>query len=313
MLSSLIEVILPSFRADAENLRDLDSIIKQRSSEINPAYSINYEVNRKDSLRFETADVEELIKERNGIETRIERVKIKIEADTSPKLEFNVIFDDYLRIEGECDDRAKLVLLATDVRTLVRERMRNRSLRNGTRITAAGVAALVAVVGYLAFSVFMTSHYTQTANDALNRYYQIGSQQSLDHARAEQQFLDKYDGISRSNDIKSELSFLVQSQIRQIQSDIETSRSTGNAPPTPANPWWLYSVYILLGIGSTCAALILAVSYIIYPTSKATFVIGDEIKRQARLAVIRERLIWGIGVTFLLGIASAIVVSAAHI
>ena len=313
MLASLSDVILPSFRADAESLRDLDSIIKQDSSEINPAYSISYEVHRKDSLRFETADVEELIKERNGNETRIERVRIKVGAESSPKLEFKVIFADHLRIEGECDDRAKLVLLASDVRTLVRERMKSRSLSNSTRVFAASVAALIAVVGYLAFSVFMSAHYTQNANDALNRYYQIGNRQALAYATTEQQLLDKYSGIVYNNNITSGISFLVQSQVSQIRHDIAASNGAGNSPPSPANPWWLYSIPIFLGLGSACAALVLGVSYIIYPTSKAIFIIGDEIRRQARLAIIRERLIWGIGVTFLLGVASAIVVSAAHI
>jgi hypothetical protein len=162
--ASIDEDVLQTFRVDAEAFRNLDSIIRQRCGDIDPKIHPEYDVLRADGLRYTTTDVEDLARERNGQETRIRAVRVKIGGEKDEAIRFSVAFKDDVSISGESDDRANLILLASDVRSLIREQMKSRrSMRREVRLFVVGLALLVGFVG-------MTLSGSQYANNFYSKF-----------------------------------------------------------------------------------------------------------------------------------------------
>jgi hypothetical protein len=307
--ASLDEIVLRSFRVDTEALRNLDSIARQRASEIYDSLSIEYDVLRADSLKYTTSDIEELIRERNGTETQILSVKLRIGKEKDNRFNFEVTFTQHVKISGESDDRASLILLASDVRSLIREQMRSRrSIGLRTRIIAAVSVGAIACITFMAYgSQYLNSFYAKT-NTQYNHLEQADDRNIASAVKSMQQTLSKYQAQAHSNSIASEQKFMSEAEVAQLRYDITNGLSISNpAGLTPNSPWWADSLPAFLGVWIVISAITWSVSYLIYPPAGAVFLIGDEIRRQAKQTKLRERLVWGIGATFVLGIASALV------
>jgi hypothetical protein len=312
MPASIDEEVLPSFRVDSEGLRDLDSIIRQRSSEIDPDTSVTYEVSRKDTLNYSTSDVEEIISERNGSETRLQSIKVIAKSGNAGNFNFTVNFNNNLRITGECEDRAKLLLLSSDVKALIRERMRGKILKRSTRTTAVVTGGAIGLIAYLIFSLIAGSHYTQLSEIAANKFERSDKAELVTQANNKQTLLKEYNSAIKQHNMQSEIDFLAQVQRNSLKESLPTTFNLGQETfgYTSINPWWISSRYLYLAAAFTFAVIALAVSYVFYPNSDATFVIGDEIKRQKQLAQIRDKLIWSVGVAFVIAVVASIAVSA---
>lgn len=311
MAASLNETVLESFCVDAEGLRDLDSIVRQRCQEIDQSAVVEYDILRKDSLRYRTGDIEDLIKERNGNETRIQQVAMNAHTANPDRLKFEVEFDKSLRITGESNDRASLVLLASDVRALIRERMRGRTpMSRRTRSIITSIALVAGLVGYFIFS----NVYTNQWSTRIDREYQVSqnlyNRQSHIEMSTYRTMLARYRNLGSHASPNAELAFLVQHDLFQMRDQLAYDQAYAAEPRNTAEPWWGNSNYLLLAAGIILAGAVGAASYIAYPNAGAIFMIGDEVRRQTKKAQRRDRLVWGIGVTFVLGIASAIVASA---
>jgi hypothetical protein len=311
MAASINEVILTSFVADPEGLRDLDSIVRQRCQDMTPPYAISYKVTRRDSLRYDTEDIETLLKERNGEETHIESVEIQAEVEQNG-LKFFVSFGRNVTISGESEDRANLVLLASDVRALIRDHMKSRGSGNWrVRVMIAALAAFF--IGLFGFAQF-TSVYSSNNSEKYNAQYQRFAMTADAQMRREntniQSLITKY-RQSPPNGTVDAIKFLTQVQILQLGILDDQNTQNISAPIGNSNdPWWVASAFLPIVIGIVLAGLAFGIGYLVYPRAEAVFLIGEEIRRQVRLAKIRDRLIWSIGATFILGIASGIVATA---
>src|ERR1700733_15098184 len=129
MTSQVSDIVLENFRISEEDFRDLDSVVRRHCR------TVKYYVHKGRSLGdYDTADVEDVVNDRNGFETRIE--SILIHATGADDLKFNIEFYDEAAINGECEDRARLVLLATDVRSVIRDRMKGGTQKRKTILQA---------------------------------------------------------------------------------------------------------------------------------------------------------------------------------
>ena len=119
MAAQIDEMALENFIASEDDFRDLDSIIRRHCE------SVRYYVYKGSVLGgYDTNDVEDLLTERNGVESRI--ASVALHAAGEDALKFNVEFDGLVVIKGECEDRARLVLLTTEARAVIRNRMKGR-------------------------------------------------------------------------------------------------------------------------------------------------------------------------------------------
>jgi hypothetical protein len=215
MASQVEDMVLENFRISAEDFRDLDSVVRRHCQ------TVKYYVHKGSSLGdYDTADVEDLVNDRNGAETRIE--SILLHATGADGLKFNIEFDGLVGMNGECADRARLVLLATDVRSVIRDRMKGVTLKRKTVLQVA--AAVFFVLGYLGFQQIQNSY----AND-FNARYSAQVSQSSDAASLEQantaiastqRLLSQATTALSRHNLNAEVDFLIQQQIVQLRQEI---------------------------------------------------------------------------------------------
>jgi hypothetical protein len=301
------ELVLTSFRVDADALRYLDAIVRQHRPNIAGNSAIKYTVQRNDALEYDTADVEQIIRERNGTETRIEAIKLQL--DEPQSLTFSVDLAGEARIKGVSEDRAQLLQVASDVGRLMRDRMRGKGARRTTILRAA--AAVAFVVGYIVFQQIQTAQVNRlnaqysAQNSKVTAPYlrQMNALNSSDRA-----LLGKGESSVSKSDLKAEVDFLAQQQINQLRQQVISSNENQatQAAKYPSSPWWATSWWLLTAVASICAAFALGVSYLALPGRASVFLIGDEIRRQVVIER-RQRAIWGAGATIAGGVVSSII------
>ncbi len=309
MPAQIEETVLDSFRLAVEDLRDLDAILRARCKEIDPDLGLEYDVRRRDGLRYSTADVEDIVKERNGSETRL--VSVMIRSEMPDLLRLKVSFTDKLRISIEGQDRARVVLMASDIRNLARERMaRPRRPFGGRHIAAASVLAIVTFLagilymfGYLAIQSAAEGR-QNALFDKQNAAY-LAAERSATVA-AEKASLAAVKTLLKSDSVSAKLDFLVSEDVRRGVSDVAISGAP-QIPDSLVPPWYLFpSVFIspFVAWGAAYAAL-----RFLWPESESVFLVGHEIARLSARQRRREHIVWGIGVALALGVISSIIAS----
>jgi hypothetical protein len=310
MTSQVGDMVLENFRISGEDFRDLDSVIRRHCR------TITYYVHKGSSLGdYDTADVEDVVNDRNGVETRIESVLVHA---TGPDgLKFNIEFDDEVAMNGECTDRARLVLLATDVRSVIRDRMKNGTPRRKTILQV--VAVVFFILGYLGFLQIQNSY----ANDFNARHMAQVAQSSTaaDQKQANTAVLSTQRLLSQAttalsrHDLNAEIDFLIQQQIGQLRQELtsdqamEAITSSSDTPSNPTPPWWSTSGWLLLAVACVIAAITVGFGYLVLPSNKSVFLIGDEKRRQDRANNRRTQLRWTIGGGFIVSIVSGLLLS----
>jgi hypothetical protein len=215
MTSQVGDMILENFRISDEDFRDLDSVIRRH------CHTIKYYVHKGSSLGdYDTADVEDVVSDRNGAETRIESVLIH--ATGADGLKFNIEFYDEVAMNGECADRARLVLLATDVRSVIRDRMKGGTPRRKTILQV--VAAVFFILGYLGFQQIQNSYANEFNARQMSQVSQSADTADQKQANAavlsNQKLLSQATTALSRHDLNAEIDFLIQQQIRQRQQSL---------------------------------------------------------------------------------------------
>src|ERR1017187_1067699 len=149
MAGQIDEEVSHNFIVSEDDFKDLDAIVRRHCD------TVRYYVYKGSILGgYDTDDVEVLLEERNGSGTKIRSVILQ--ATGSDGLKFNVDFQEVVGINGESEDRASLVLLATEARGLIRDRMKGVTPQRRNILYA--VAAIFFFVGYLAFQQYQISY-----------------------------------------------------------------------------------------------------------------------------------------------------------
>ena len=299
MAGQIDEEVLDSFRAGADDFRDLDSIIRRHCQ------TVRYYVYRGSTLGgYDTDDVEVLLKDRNGSEAKIESVILR--AAGLDGLQFNVHFHNAVAIDGECEDRASLVLLATETRGLIRDRMKGGTLQRRNMLYV--IAAIFFVLGYFVFQQYQSSAINKydTAQGALAA--QTSGQYQRELETSTQELLSQATASFSKHNLVAEVGFLVQQQIGQLRQQLSAQDSKSSAASEP--PPWATSYWLLLGVAIATAAVMVGYAYLALPANNSVFLIGDEKQRQDRADKRRTQIRWGIGVPLVLGIFSSVIATA---
>jgi hypothetical protein len=256
---------------------------------------------------YDTDDVEVLLKERNGSGARIESVLLH--ATRSDGLKFNVNFEDGVSINGESDDRASLVLLATETRGLIQDRMKGVTPQRRNILYA--IAVVFFLVGYLAFQQYQISYannFSTAQTSKTNRADAAYRQKENAAIVPTQTLLSQAENALSKHDLSAEIGVLLQQQIQQWRQQIIYTAE----PVTPSQnpPSWSTSYWLAFAVGCAVAAAAAGVvRYLVLPGSGSVFLIGDEKRRQKRAKKRRTLIIKGIGLTLIVGIAASLLAS----
>jgi hypothetical protein len=299
------EEVLETFRVSEDDLKDLDSIVRRHCQ------TVRYYIYKGSTLGgYDTDDVEVLLKERNGSGTKIESVMLH--AAGSDGLKFDVDLHDTVNISGESEDRASLVLLATEVRGLIRDRMRGGIPQR--QIILLAIATVFFFLGYLAFQHYQITYannYSAAQGAQNNRI--TASYRQREHAATvpNQALLSQATSALSKHDLRAEITVLLQEQIEQWRMDIIANEE----PIVPASdpPAWSTSFWMAVMVGGTATlAAVGAIGYLVLPSNRSIFLIGDEKRRQERAKQLRANIKWVIIAGIAVSVISGFILSHLH-
>jgi hypothetical protein len=301
MAAQIDEVVLDSFRVDEDDFRDMDSIVRQHCE------TVKYYVYIKGAQGgYDTDNVARLLKERNGIETRI--MSVRLHATGAEGLRFNVEFDDTVRINAECDDRYRLVLLTTETRAVIKDRMKGRTPKR--QVILQAVAVIFFILGYFGFQQFQSNYANRFDAEQLSQSNRLTAPylRELKAATPSSQELlaQAVNALSKKN-LNAEISFLVGQQIAQLQQQVITNKESQVAKPYSSLPSWASSFWLTVAAAGATAAMAVGIGYLTLPSSQSVFLIGDEKYKQERADKRRENIKWSVIAAFVVSLATGII------
>lgn len=218
--ASIDEIVAESFRVNVEAFKNLDSILQQRCHESSSNLYVEYLVSRADSLKYTTRDIDDITRERNGSETRIKSVLAKISGAENSDLTFSVQFSDRVKISGESDDRAALVLLASDVRSLLREEVKTRSsITWWVRMLITMGGFFLGLLGSQLVGASYSSNFYNQLDAQSTRIQTAQASRLADVGHSIRQTLNSYDSIFASNDELKKQNFLLETDLVELHYD----------------------------------------------------------------------------------------------
>jgi hypothetical protein len=284
MTAQIDELVLDNFKVSESDFRDMDSIVRRHCK------TVKYYVYKGSTLGgYDTDDIDDLLGERNGIETRI--VSVRLHATGPEALKFNVDFDDTVGINGECEDRARLVLLATEARAVIQDRMKVKAPKRKTILQV--LAVMFFFLGYFGFQQYQNNYVNE-----------LRAEQAAQAGRLTAPYQRELAAAAPSN--QKLLSQALNALSKQIISDRE---SQVTSPIYSAPPWWSGSYWLVIAVSGAAAAIAVGIGYITIPSSGSVFLIGDEQRRQEQSDKRREHIRWGILVALVVGVASGFISS----
>jgi hypothetical protein len=332
------QVILPVFRLDTETLLDLDAILRDRLRDISSNATLEYEVSRQDGLRYATSDASSIIRERNGRTSRI--VSIEAKADDSPNVKLSLLFRDVAQLNLGGDDRAKIALLATDMRSLLRERSAVRVLvpKGWALYPLACVVWILSTIGYLTLDAMRDAQVEQRHEAQVAAYQAESARLSKEDERLEaeeakveadaakrdaevaRQGQRQAEQVMRSGDILAKINFLISREIASLRESEEYFSSQANAnsaDDAQAAPSREYPVYpergpyrdiLPLAVPTGFTFAIVGILWLM-GRRRSIFMIGDQIVDETRRRTLYDRILWGGIGALLLGIVSSVIAS----
>ncbi len=241
-----------------------------------------------------------------------------------PALSMTLAFksDEGLRLEAEGADRARVALLASEIRSLARERMRGRGSGQKGAAFKYGLPVAVGLVTAVVL-IYLTSWYSNQAyEDAEREYERVVEAYQRENVNAHGLELASLDESLREMNrvlvdgtVEQKVDVLVREARRQANEARVTASSGAafrdNYPEFPEPDTLIGKVGpALLLVPPAVGALtyVLLNSLVLRP--ERVFLIGAEVKRRATLDRRRDRVIWAVGVAFAVGVASSLAVTA---
>ena len=305
MAGQIDEDVLDIFIASEDDFKDLDAIVHRHCQ------TVRYYVYRGSALGgYDTDDVEVLLKERNGSGTKIESVMLH--ATGSDGLKFNVDFQDVVGINGQSEDRASLVLLATEARGLIQDRMKGVTPQRRNILYA--VAAIFFFVGYLVFQQYQISSansFNAAQTTKTNRAEAVYRKKENAAIVPTQTLLSQAESALSKHNLSAEIGVLLQQQVQQWRQQIIFNAEP--IIPSQDPPSWSTSYWLAVAVGcATAAAAIGVVRYIVLPGSGSVFLIGDERRRQERSKQLRANIKWVIIAGSIVSVVTGFILSHLH-
>lgn len=310
MPAQINEMLLDRFRVDAETLRDLDAILHQRGQEIDPNVDILYQIWRRDGLQYETRDIEEVLRERNGPETGLTTLVAK--SIDSTALELALTLSDSLKLHLKSEDRGKAVFAASDLRSLARERM--RASASPFPVSHTFIAMAVAMLTF--FGVFFYDMWESDRRSAeydaaravWEQEYEAWQQNRSSRAQQKaESFRAQADAAIASGSTDDRLNLLIEQQARELEEAARVDRDRPESPDYESSN--ISSMLLTYGAAVAAFGLTRVSLALAWPERQSFFLIGDGLVRDRKRQQRRERWVWGVAISLGLGVISSILAS----
>ncbi len=255
------------FYLDEERLRKINSIISERLKQVDNDFSPTFQLHRQDNYTYSTNDINDIIEEENSDYKKITTLNIKFEErldEQDVPLKISLKFDkSSCFFEMEGDDRDYIYLFYSDLREYISNEV--CKIRRIFRKTVKNILLYISLIGMISITILMMLSLQQ--KDELSITTEIALE---------------------SKEIMTKIDHLI-----ELSSQNSSLRET--------NPYigvMLFSVILILL--ATISSGIVSIIYKLRPNS--IFLFGKEIGREETRKKWRERLIWGIGLAFFLGL-----------
>lgn len=335
MPASVDEQLTESFRVTERALRDLDSIAQKSVAALNPTGAVRYRVTRAGRYEVDASDINAVVSERNGQSSRLTGISILI--DGGPALKVEVVIEEGIRIFGSGVDDPSFEHLIQEIRALAQDSMKGRKARVLGLPWFFFIPLLVGLLCYVLYAllvIFPQEQEWATYNSKVEQYYKDRDAQEAAYANcakgrsteeAERERLGARRDLQvkdlaqqgamlvKKGTIDERLRYLVKvlASEAQYSTDIDAITSTECKYPelsgfprldlTNRSDSWLWG---LLPYIST--ALALGILVLVSRRPERVFLIGSGVERQAKAERIRDRWLWGVVATLILGIVSSV-------
>jgi hypothetical protein len=204
------------------------------------------------------------------------------------------------------------VLLATEARSVIQDRVKGRRPRRATILQFVALVCLaLGYFGFQSFQSFYTNHFN-AQHEAQAKKVAAPYQRELKAVEpSNHTLLNEATTALAKHNISSELGFLLEQQIIQLRQDVIFANE--NQTPVIADPAvppsWSRSFWLAVAVAVAFAGIVTGIGYLVLPSDESVFLIGGEKRGQQRLSIRRERITWSIIVAFLVGVAASLVSS----
>ena len=258
------------FLLDEERIRKINHILQERLKIFDDEAEPKYKVYHSDSLVYETTNIEDIVKEENSSWKKI--IRITVLADYPGKVILTLDFDSdgtVLLIDGS--GRDNVYLLFSDLREYLENEVTTVKVYPWLRRLVTGIVFLILMLPFLyfSFSIYRIPHIDR----------------------------DVVDSVIADDDVHVKIDFLIESSY--------LSRSVFRNP----------MIQILMTIGSMVLVMIITLigpdaiarpyRYLV-PTN--LFLLGKESGRYNQRVALRGKIVWGVGIALVVGVAAGFVV-----
>jgi hypothetical protein len=316
------------FLLDERRLQRLASTITDRLRKASIQSNVEFDVYRSDHAKLRTGELKELLSEPNTPASRIERIVLSLSPDEPIQvtLDFEVGRGVSVTLAGQ--DRDLVLLLSGDLKNYIEHEIaKKRSVIRHLTSPKAGWLGFLALMALYPF-----------IRDAIpTEYNRQGKQYEADLAAYEKAAQEHKDLVTKAqhelnqlaDDTRTQVQALVPSQgdreglseflVAHIERQLKIEdggaklRSLSERAPEP--PVWHGSNYGFnannaigyFGMVAVVIVMIVVQQLVIGLEEPYLFLIGDEIAEYALRSKRRERILWGVGATLVLGVLSSII------
>lgn len=315
------------FRVDMQKLQKVHELTLSRLRSIGGSQEISLKVYRADSTNYTTDDISVLDTEENSQSTRIERIIYTAGDSSSVQINLNFSSDWGIDLRVEGDQRDAVVVLFTDIENLLKHEVaRNKSLPQ--RLTNPLVFIYI-LWFMMALSANLMEFLPTPGNrldaefDRLKKVYdeekEAWNKETNEIKESNKQIIDNFktavqeliDKTRQDPSLENKVDFL----FAYRSGVFETNKTTQDYPDPPEYPdrefgnFAIDSLYFILFALVVVVLLHLLKHVVNKYTDSYIFLFGKEVGRQSERIAFRERVVWGVLISFIVGVLGSITAS----
>ena len=303
------------FTLDEEKLRKINDILVQRGKSLSPNCRPTYKVKRSDVFSYETQELQVIIDEDNSNSRKIEQISIKMSCDNDLTLDLTFDSDTKLNVDG--NNRDAVFLLYSELKAYLQSEVNaNKIFILQKFLTSEYITILFALllIGWIIAIDLISEARSAAQSEQYNVELAEYERQVIEWERVRNEVNDseRQEKIEAGNlvleqdDLAMKLNFLIENSISTSPEHPEypTYPNYSNAPITIFfRPVFMF--IIMLGI----IILTMISKFLVGRLSnRSIYLIGKEIQRFEVMNRNRERIVWGVIITFLISVAAGIAV-----
>ena len=298
------------FTLNEEKLRKMNDILLRRGHNVDENCKPTYKIRRSDFLIYETQNIEDILREENSQWQKIEKIIINMVSGDA--LSLNLVFDKNIKLDIEGDDRDTVFLIYSDLKQYIQNDVISKKTFFQRLFSLSSLTFLVLIITLVGFAAFfiMTEYRSNQRNIAYVEYGKQYDQWATARDKQENETKQRINEAARraleSKEISTKLDFLIERYISH-PSSLEVPRP--ELPDLTDDEYFFEKPFFLvvLPVGSLLVVgVIMLVSDRLY--GKNLFLIGKEVEKNARREAVKDKIVWGIIIAFIVGILSSLAV-----